>query len=146
MRAVCPHLERWAGCRFKPRPTIVEPLDGWDVKGDLACASTANFPFSVECKKVEGWELTGLFESQKWPVWAWWEQCTAQARASKSRHPLLIFSANGRKNYVLVRRATFAWLKPQPAYGPIAHVQHPRREALVLLLLDDLVRTTIPRG
>jgi hypothetical protein len=145
-RDVCKKLERWAGTGFKPRPTIVEPIDGWAVKGDVACNASARFPFSVECKCIEGWELDGLYEQRKWPVWGWWEQCVRQADAGKSIHPLLIFSRNRRKTYVLARQRTVEWLKPQPEYGPIVNVSTPERGRLAFLLLDDLVRTRIPRS
>lgn len=145
-RDVCKKLERWAGTRFKPRPTIVEPIDGWVVKGDVACDARARFPFSVECKCIEGWSLDGLFEQPKWPVWAWWDQCIRQADARESVHPLLIFSRARRKTYVLTRRSTVEWLKLQPAYGPIVHVNAPERGRLALVLLDDLVRAKIPKS
>lgn len=145
-RDVCKELERWAGMHFRPRPTLVTPSDGWEVKGDVECRSTSRFPFSVECKCKEGWEIDGLFENHKWLVWGWWEQCVRQAGPRESVHPLLIFSASRRKTYVLTRQVTVEWLKLQPAYGSILHVRTRERGDLALLLLDDLVRTKIPRS
>lgn len=145
MREVCRKLERWAGCRFVPRPTVVAPLDGWAVKGDVAHDASVDFPFVVEIKKIEGWELDGAFESPKWPVWKWWEQCLSQAASRESAHPLLIFSRNRRKSYVLTRWHTVEWLKPKPEYGPIVTLRTTADSTLGILLLDDLVGTSIPR-
>lgn len=145
MREVCASLERWTGGRFRPRPTIVEPSEGWQVKGDVQHAPGLWFPFSIECKKVEKWELDGLFEAPHWPVWTWWRQCESQALASENERPLLIFSRNRRKSYVLTEAATLDWLKLRPKHGPRVQMWTPRGVSLGLCLLDDLVHCTIPK-
>lgn len=146
MREVCLVLGRWAGGAFRPRPTIIAPSEGWAVKGDVQHAADVRFPFAVECKKIEGWDFDGLFEAPKWPVWKWWAQCAEQARTSKNTHPLLIFSRNRRKNYVLARASTLEWLKLRPVNGPLVGVNTPDGERLSLCLLDDLVSCPIPKS
>lgn len=146
MREVCLVLGRWAGGAFRPRPTIVSPSEGWMLKGDVQHVAGVRFPFVVECKKIEGWDLDGLFEAPKWPVWRWWGQCSEQARTAEKAHPLLIFSRNRRKNYVLTRAKTLEWLKLQPACGPVVTLRTPDGEVLGLCLLDDLVARPIPRS
>lgn len=146
MRDICGHLSRWAGGSFRPRPTIVAPSEGWQVKGDVQHAPGLRFPFSVECKKIEGWELDGLYEAPRWVVWKWWKQCVEQAATTKNARPLLIFSRNRRKNYVLTTEATLEWLKLQPARGPRVTVLTPDGGRLGLCLLDDLVKCPIPKS
>lgn len=146
MRKVCGILARWAGGTFRPRPTFVEPSEGWKVKGDVQHDPKVRFPFTVECKKVEGWSLDGLVGSTKWPVWAWWLQCTRQAESARNTHPLLIFSRNGWKNYVLANAETLEWLRVEPIDGPIVTVARPSSPPVALCLLDDVVRKSIPRS
>jgi hypothetical protein len=136
---------------MRPKSTVVAPMEGWARKGDLDVNPTYadDWPFAVECKKVEGdkgWrELERMFEQPKYPLWEWWEQCVAQAVTWENAHPLLLFSRNRRKTYALVRYETIEWLQPVAQKGPLVRVARPTGEALGLLLLDDLVAAQKPR-
>ena len=134
---------------FRPRETIREPAEGhWELKGDIRCRPDVYFPFSVECKKDESWSLEGLMEAPKCPVWKWWEQAKTQAAAGFSAIPLLIFSRNRRKNYVLMRANVHEWFALKPSVAPHLMVRRPSGEQLALVVLDDLlgVKAKMPRG
>lgn len=137
---------------MRPKSTVIAPMEGWDRKGDLDVnpRHSGEWPFAVECKKIEGdkgWrELERMFEQPKYPMWAWWDQCTDQAETWKNAHPLLLFSRNRRKTYALVRIKTLEWLNPRPQKGPVLTITRPSGEVLGLLLLDDLVQVSRPRS
>jgi len=150
MRLCAKAIQGWLGGEWRPRPTIVEPMEGYTLKGDLASRGVRWQPFSIECKHVEEWVLDGIFDAPKWPVWGWWEQCKRQAEAvpiaparEESAIPLLLFSRNRRRNYVLADARTIEWLRVKPVNGPVLTV-HRREEPLALCLLDDLVRARKP--
>jgi len=80
------------------------PLSGgWakgtdEVAGDLVCVNDLDFPYSIECKKAEGWFLDSLFTDQHAWFDAWWTQAVAECPDGKS--PLLVFSRNRMPTYV----------------------------------------------
>lgn len=143
-RAVCLVLDRWTKSSrgsFRLRPTIVEPLDGWAVKGDVVCAPGIRFPFTVECKNVEDWSLDALFEGRASDIASWWSQCASQAAQNRGR-PLLIFSRKRRENYVMLRRVDCKWLGFKPV--PCMEVPMAESQPLVVAFLTDLVSCPIP--
>lgn len=144
MRAIAEAFAAWLGGTWRPRPTIAEPMEGWAVKGDLASHGVRVQPFVIEIKKIEGWVLDGLYDAPKWPVWSWWAQCKEQA-ASTGGIPLLIFSRNRRRDYILAPMEVLEWLRVKPVHGPVSHVRT-CDESLGLCLLDDLVATRPPKS
>lgn len=143
-REVCLSLDQWTRSprgTFRLRPTLVEPLDGWSVKGDVVCAPGVRFPFTVECKNVERWSLDALFEGRSADITSWWKQCAKQAAQNHNR-PLLVFSRNHREDYVMLRRADCRWLR----FKPLPCMEVPMGEAhpLVVAFLTDLVSCPIP--
>ncbi len=133
---------------FRRRFTDTTPLDGhWDGQGDLLHAPRVAFPFCVECKKIEGWEIDGALANAKWPVWSWWEQAKRQARKTwktNGLYPLLVFSRNRKPDYVLLEEEVAQCLGLRPKSGPVLRVERPDGERLVLALLSDL--TAVPKG
>jgi hypothetical protein len=80
------------GCRFVRTPQS----GGWhgpDVRaefkagGDLM-TTAKRWPFSVEVKRREKWNLDNLMAGWPSPAWGWWEQCCTAARED-GRLPLL---------------------------------------------------------
>lgn len=123
---------------FRMRSTITTPLDTFAGAGDLLHSRAVGpFLLNVEAKKQEHWEMDGLF-NPKCPVWEWWEQCRAQADRV-GEYPLLIFSRNRRKDYVLLETETAKCLKLTPHHGPRLSMTCMYGE-LTLALLLDLVR------
>lgn len=70
------------------------------VAGDIIPPPESNFPFVVECKKVETDSLRNLFLNIGL-VKDWWEQVTLDAKRV-SLTPMLVFSKNRDKMYVLL--------------------------------------------
>jgi hypothetical protein len=99
------------GCRFVSTPLsggFSTPAMRGDMKvaGDL-CTNAKKWPFTVEVKRREGWNLKRLFAGKPSPVWAWWRQCVRAAR-EEGRVPLLMFRKNGDTEWMLmVPRAAF---------------------------------------
>jgi len=143
-RQICAALDHWARVpkgTFRVRPTIVEPLDGWAVKGDVVCAPGTRFPFVVECKNVEDWSLDALFDGHAADISSWWSQCVAQAEFNRGR-PLLVFSRNRRPDYVMLRRKDCQWLRFKPT--PCMEVPMAESKPLVVALLTQLISCPIP--
>lgn len=126
---------------FRPRSTIITPIEGhWAGKGDILHRPDVYFPFSVECKNSERGKIDALFETPTWEVWKWWEQAKRQADDSEEKLlPLLIFSRNLRKNYVLLGEAVYQWmLQRQQPTGLVARLWRPGDGPTVLTTLDEL--------
>lgn len=154
MRDVCRLLDAWTlapSGSFRPKPTVLTPLDGWSVKGDVSFPSTVRFPFVVECKNVEGWSLDALIEGRAKIIESWWEQCVRQAQASlgpaRARIPLLIFSSNRRKNYFMAWEADLRRLRFKPV-DPYLTVATPwgdeQDDRAGIGLFENLTLTTTP--
>lgn len=72
-----------------------------NASGDLVCEDPT-FPFCVEVKKVEGWDLTSLFDpKQKALFFKWWKQCVDETPEDKI--PLLVFNKNGTQELCAMR-------------------------------------------
>jgi len=153
---VCRELSAWvvsSKCRnypvyelpFRRRFTDSTPIDGhWEGAGDILHQPGIVFPFCVECKKVEGWELDGLLSGGKWPVWSWWSQACEQA-AKTELIPLLVFTRNRRKIYTMMPKGVESCLSLLPSEGAVLRVETPKRNRVVLARLDDLVATNPKR-
>lgn len=60
------------------------------------------FPWSIECKRQEGWSIEQLFEGKCPHVFSeWWEQCCRDADLTR-RWPLLIMKRDHRKPLIMV--------------------------------------------
>lgn len=92
--------EWWQDSPFRPTPCS----GGWDklahddkhlAVGDLFIPKDCDFPFSVECKKQEGWSLIDLIKPNRKnvPIFEWWAQAACDAKAA-DKIPLLVFSKN----------------------------------------------------
>lgn len=153
--AVCRALSRWfdptlpekvklADLPFRRRSTAIMPLAGhWEGNGDILHRPDLPhpWPFCVECKHVEGWELDGILANGGWVVWTWWSQAVEQA-ARDSAVPLLVFTRNRRTLCALLHEKTARCLRIEPRNGPVLKVATPAGESLVLARLDDL--TAVP--
>jgi hypothetical protein len=62
-----------------------------------------SFPFSVECKKDESWDLVHWLKANPKNIFGlWWKQCTTDAVAN-AKSPLLIFSRNNAGSFVVMK-------------------------------------------
>lgn len=125
---------------FRRRPAENENIvTDWTGERDVIHQPGLYFPFSVECKKIEGWELDGLMHSDRWIVWSWWDQAVSQS-TKNGFPPLLVFTRNRRKAYVLLNQGVAECLNLSPVDGPILEVQRSRSVPVVLTLLSNLTR------
>jgi hypothetical protein len=74
------------------------PLSGgWsnkrEVQGDIVCIDRNDFPYCIECKNAEGWQLESLLshDNYKWFT-NWWAQATSESPDGKI--PILVFKKN----------------------------------------------------
>jgi len=148
--AICLALSRWLlpslpfparveQLPFRRRSTSIMPLDGhWNGTGDILHRPDIEWPFCVECKRIEGWTLDGVF-NDGWPVWDWWLQAWKQAR-SAGLAPMLLLGRNRKPDYVLLRVEDAACLGLTAKRLPkFVTCQTADGEQLALLLLSDLV-------
>jgi len=107
----------WAGSEFRRVPLS----GGWQsskvVTGDIFLVAEyeaasigdeprVRFPFSVECKKQEGWDFAQLFsDSEKCPLRLFWAQATSDARKLK-KLPVIIFSRNYLPIFIIIGTKT----------------------------------------
>lgn len=105
-------IEAWwqrvePGCKFKRTPSSGGWLgakgrdvrDAFGVGGDL-CTTAKRFPFQLEVKRREAWNIDNFLAGHRSPVWAWWEQCTLAA-ASAGRMPML-WARKSRSEWIVV--------------------------------------------
>lgn len=148
--AVCLSLSLWlypklspktkvAHLPFRRRTTSITPIEGhWEGSGDILHRPDLpySWPFCVECKNHEGWDLDGCVTNAKWPGWAWWQQAIDQTGAGSE--PLLIFTRNRRPSYVMLKADTERWLQIEAQSGSVLRVERPGSDPVVVALLDDL--------
>lgn len=133
---------------FRRRSTSIMPSEGhWHGQGDILHLPLSGIvcPFSIECKKREGWELDGMFNGEKWPVWKWWQQAGEQAEKG-GLVPLMIFSRNRRENLVMLYERDALCLGVSPATGPLVRVETPRdgrKLPVVIVSLPSLVTVSL---
>lgn len=145
---------------FRRRFTSNTPLDGhWEGEGDILHTPDIEFPFAVECKNQEGWELDGLVGAPKWKPWSWWEQAKDQAQRA-GKLPLLIFTRKHRQVLGMLEKEVAKCLKIRPLHAPVVAVTRPlknglstsgkrrrlrsKRESVVVALMSDLME--VPRS
>ena len=102
-REVAKHLERWwnqvePGCKFVSTPlsggfSTAQIRGAFNMAGDLM-TTAKTFPFTVEVKHRERWELPNVLAGKRSPAWTWWLQCQ-KAAAEEKKIPMMWF----RKNY-----------------------------------------------
>lgn len=108
-RVVAKLLTAWWGAEFHSTPASGGLRWGNDARvvGDIVAPSEGgeDYPFSNECKKVEGWSLEQLIKGTG-QITDWWEQCTRDAKVV-SKVPLLTFSKNRSPIYYMMPYEAF---------------------------------------
>lgn len=113
---------------------VTDWVGGWD----LIHRPDFYFPFSVECKKAEGWTMDHLVDGARMGPWSWWEQAVKQA-GRIGLEPMLVFSRNLRPDYVMLTNRSATCLNPSPHAGPLLRVHSSSGLHATLLRLADLV-------
>ena len=98
-----------------------------------------DFPFTIECKSVEGWHLEQLLVSpESCPITRWWRQAIHQA-AEAGKQPLLVFTRNFQPVFAAVGSTEF--------FGPLPQAEmHTTLDGQVVsvFLLEPLLQATAP--
>lgn len=95
-----------------PLEFVRTPLSGgWEFGATFkACGdimtNAVQFPFSVEVKREERWNLQRLLDGRSSPVWKFWRQCQRDAH-KVGREPMLWFRQN-RNPWLVMVRARYA--------------------------------------
>ncbi|WAB24988.1 hypothetical protein M3_0037 [Lysinibacillus phage vB_LfM_LysYB1] len=98
-------LTEWWGAEFHRTPASGGLHWKRDnrVAGDIvAPAEATDYPFSNECKKVEGWNFEQIIKGTGL-VTDWWSQCCRDA-SETDKIPLLLFSKNRSPIYYMVHQ------------------------------------------
>jgi len=87
----------WWGADFGRTPlsggafTSKKMRDDLNASGDLVCSDPL-FPYTVECKHVEGFEFSQLLTAPRCDFYSWWDQTIGET--SQGKIPLLVFTKN----------------------------------------------------
>lgn len=99
-------MSEWWGGNFTRTPGSGGLRWGSDqrIAGDIVPPEGMDFPFVIECKKHEGWILDHVLLNTGEPK-SWFAQVVMDARRI-SKTPMLIFSRNRAKNFVMIPHTT----------------------------------------
>lgn len=155
-REVATILQEWWR-QLEPGATFVRTprSGGWlagrdlfDARGDLMVKLAPRFPWCVEVKRRERWDLQNFEEGRPTAIWAWWAQACRDAEKA-GRRPMLWARQNLRDWIVIVpaelKRISwrsgpdFTWPNGLPGLSDVPHpmgywsdkflATHPRRWA-----------------
>lgn|SRR5699024_2757826 len=113
---IAKELSKWWGGKFSRVPASGGLHWGSDqrVAGDIIPPVNSNFPFVVECKKREGFTLHNLFLNTG-QIKEWYNQVVLDARRVNLT-PILIFSKNRDKDYILIPYVEDVYFKLDKEY------------------------------
>lgn len=103
-RAIAKKLGEWWGDKFQRTPASggLHWKKDNRVYGDIVTPEGSDFPFVVECKNRESWNMDALFKGSK-EVEKWWVQVTKDAKDTGLK-PMLIFTRNNQPDYVALKK------------------------------------------
>jgi len=126
-REVAKLLTTWWKQAESETQFIRTPLSGgWsnaEVRGEFKASgdlmtTAQHFPFCVEVKRREAWNLDRVNAGLKSPVWSWWRQAQTQANEQctdeKTVHPML-----------WLRQSRMPWLVMLPQWLVLTHFFNP---------------------
>lgn len=101
-RRIAKKLTEWTGLKFERVPASggLHWREDNRVYGDIV-TNDPDFPFVIECKCREEWNMDSLINGSK-KVEKWWQQVTADAEAT-GKQPMVIFSRNRQPDYIMMR-------------------------------------------
>lgn len=140
-RAVAKLFTAWWGSDFTRTPgsggfATKQFRDDWNAAGDLVTPDET-FPFTVEVKHNEGWEMRHLLTgTDKSLIWQFWQQCLDETKEGDM--PLLVFTKNHQPWFYMM-------LEPDYTRRSFSHkylvATDPNHCAVVVGLLNDLFHT-----
>ncbi|AGR47038.1 resolvase [Bacillus phage Shanette] len=109
-RKIAKALGSWWGEQFQRTPASggLQWKKDNRVTGDIVTPPESVFPFTIECKKREGWSLEQFLKNTG-EMEEWWTQCIRDA-AKIDKKPMVIFSKNFDTDYVLMDLEDFSAL------------------------------------
>ena len=139
-RFVAKLFEKWWGSKFYRTPMSggSQLKDGFNMAGDL-CTDDVSFPFHIECKKQEKWELAQLFVSEVCRPWAWLKQCLKEC--PDGHIPLLIMTKNQYPIWVMMLMSTWA-KRPINGFQSMIYLHHGQHDLVMFPLVDFFNQST----
>ena len=112
------------------------------VAGDIVAPMGSNFPFSIENKKWEDWEIIQLLKGTG-DIENWWKQCEGDA-IRVSKEPLLIFTKNYAPIYMMMLLSTFRLMCPNILFNIfiVYNAKNNYRPRVVCLLNDFISKVS----
>lgn len=108
-RRIAKILGAWWGETFYRTPQSGGLIHQWGadtrIAGDITTPKESKFPFTVECKKREGWDLDQVIKGTG-QVEKWWSQCIGDSEKVGLK-PMLIFSRNFNPDYCMIKYEDF---------------------------------------
>ena len=108
-RKVAKMLTEWSGQEFNrtPQSGALHWNNDKRVVSDIVSPQTlTDWPFSIECKKVEyPWEFSTIIEGTSL-FWEHWQQCWDDSQREQLR-PLLVFCKNYRDTFAVITYQDF---------------------------------------
>jgi len=146
-------LKAWWGSEFYRTPRSgAFATQGFSHK-DMSVAADVvtpdhTFPFSVEVKWQESWNMEQLLKSAICDPWKWWEQCVTECTVNKI--PLLVFKRNNQPWFYMLEELDTLHRDLQGAYFMVPVPASVRESCLTkystrtvrIGLFEDLKKTT----
>jgi hypothetical protein len=105
----------------------------WNLAGDVVC-SDEEFPFHIEAKKQEHWNLDQLFAATG-PVFEWWWQ--ARRECPEDKLPVLTFTRNRRPQYMMLEWLDGLYTLLSKEEATVILLCMPDSPNLLICTLDD---------
>ena len=99
------------------------------------------FPFSVEIKHREHWDLSSTVRGEG-PVWVWWEE----AKQKVPRELILVFTKNYEIDWILMSLDTYNSYPKTNKKVTSLQLYIPERGKFVLMPLDSFFEKFKPKG
>lgn len=145
-RQVAKIMSDWWGTEFTSTPlsggfATKQFRDDWNAAGDIVTPDDS-FPFCVEVKNAEGWNLEQLLLSEKGLIWKWWEQTVGETPEGKI--PLLAFTRNHKPYFYMVYMGDIPAIQVEAddEYGRNSAMttEDPDRQIVEIGLLDRFIK------
>lgn len=137
--AIAKKFGKWSGFEWRRVPRS-GGFDKQTWRADIyPVGRVDNCPLGIECKDREGWEFQQLLKSpKKCQIISWWNDAVEEAEGLK-RIPMLIFSKNYEKDFLIISWAFYGYLREW--IGDISVGRHFVLDGrLRIFLLDEFIK------
>jgi hypothetical protein len=141
--AVAKLFAKWWGSEFTSTPmsggfATKRFRSDWNAAGDIVTPDKT-FPFCVEVKHQEAWELEQILTSDVCSVWKWWEQCVGETPVGQI--PLLVFRKNHKPWFCMLRHSNIPYLVDLALKDTLMSVSSVKHGTLTIFPLTVLLNT-----